>query len=81
MGAEMPLMGPLSFEQIVSLLWDHLLPVVHLRLFLYTDDTVSFPFLPPSSESLWSRHIVCEISVVGVDSMASVISDGLGWPS
>ena len=47
MGAEMPLMGPLSFEQIVSLLWDHLLPVVHLRLFLYTNDTVSFPFLPP----------------------------------
>lgn len=65
----------------VSLLWDHLLSqVVHLRLFSYTDDTAPFPCLPPSTKRLWGKHIVCE-RVAGDDSVASVIGEGLVWPS
>lgn len=65
----------------VSLLWDHLLSqVVHLRLFSYTDDTAPFPCLPPSTKRLWGKNIVCE-RVAGDDSVASVIGEGLVWPS
>ena len=47
---------------------------------LVYDDTAPFPCLPPSTKRLWGKHIVCE-RVAGDDSVASVISEGLVWPS
>lgn len=47
---------------------------------LVYDDAAPFPCLPPSTKRLWSKHIVCE-RVAGDDSVASVISEGLVWPS
>ena len=54
---------------------------IHLRPFLYTDGTVLFSCLPPLNECLWGKHIVCEFSLAGDDSVSSVTSEGLGWPS
>ena len=47
---------------------------------LVYDDTAPFPCLPPSTKRLWGKHIVCE-RIAGDDSVASVISQGLVWPS
>lgn len=47
---------------------------------LVYDDAAPFPCLPPSTKRLWGKHIVCE-RVAGDDSVASVISEGLVWPS